>query len=209
MLNLPFYSVPRWGAFLALLWGLTLQRGDTFVLREEGIWNLCHDANVWHSDPSPVWSPLVDFSSWVFPSLLLDQETPRLCPGLADPRLAENGHSLGAGRFCACFDYFPTETGILILQLKAHGLSVSQRAPALCVCSPPQASWARPSWPGGLTLMASGLLPALRFLSLPPTSETTVVRMPHLALYIWNLDALKATFLCPSQNVQMNALRWG
>lgn len=31
--------------------------------------------------------------------------------------------------------------------------------------------------------------------------------MLHFAFYIWILDALKATFLCSSQNVQMNVLR--
>lgn len=46
VLNLPFYSVPRWGAFLALPWGITFQHGDTSVLGE-GVWNLCNDAKVW------------------------------------------------------------------------------------------------------------------------------------------------------------------
>lgn len=50
----------------------------------------------------------------------------------------------------------------------------------------------------------------LRLLSAPPpTSETKAVRLFHFALYIWNLDSLKAAFLGPSQNVQMNALSQG
>lgn len=76
------------------------------------------------SDPSshvPAWSLLVDFSSWVFVSLLLDQETTLLSPGLADPRLAENSGSPGTGRVCARFDYFPAHTGLSIAQLKPRG----------------------------------------------------------------------------------------
>lgn len=56
--------------------------------------------------------------------------------------------------------------------------------------------------PQGLRTAACSLIS-----SPPPSLETEVMRMLHFAFYIWNLDALKATFLCPSQNVQMNALR--
>lgn len=45
--------------------------------------------------------------------------------------------------------------------------------------------------------------------ALPRTSETKVGRPFHFAIYIWNLDSSKAAFLCPSQNVQINALCQG
>lgn len=76
--------------------------------------------------------------------------------------------------------------------------------------------WAgRPLWQGG---PGHGLrVPEEAWLSLPRdrSGPSANIRdqggetVPFCYIYIWNLDSSKAAFLCPSQNVQINALCQG
>lgn len=164
-------------------------------------------------------SPLVYFSSQSFAS-----ETP--WPG-EDTDVSRHGWFQAVKEWVALLvlvyfsDCSSVHTSILTFQLKflrrtcsvetPDSVFVSQKLPTLSVL-------AALSWQGepghGVCMpevawMSSPCESCACCLVPPLTSGTKVMRMFHFALYIWNLDSLKAGFLCPSQNVQIIALCQG
>ena len=167
----------------------------------------CEDAEVWTFLPTTA-TPFYHLCASLSGHFLLRPLARRrlTLPGLADSRLPKNGGSIPAlGEFVHGFDYSLVRVGVLTF----HSASL-RRTPAGCcpLCVGGRAlarwSWARPPRAGDRRSLCD--------LSPPPAvGDQGGEDAAFCFIYtfgIWTLS-LKAAFLCPSQNAQIDALREG